>query len=108
MELLPNYKCLTKIKNHLQLGLIRELIGLLPVGKQWGTDTYTSSYGETTLPLTATNIYFATATDGIADSDFGNSSVGASLKAWRYVSGKLKFQFTYAPNEFQYLCVGRA
>lgn len=36
MELLPNYKCLTKIKNHLQLGLIRELIGLLPVGKQWG------------------------------------------------------------------------
>ena len=36
MELLPNSKCLTKIKNHLQLGLIRELIGLLPVGKQWG------------------------------------------------------------------------
>lgn len=32
MELLPNSKCLTKIKNHLQLGLIRELIGLLPVG----------------------------------------------------------------------------
>lgn len=36
MELLPNSKCLTKIKIPSQLGLIRELIGLPPVGKQWG------------------------------------------------------------------------
>lgn len=43
MELLPNSKCLTKIKNHLQLGLIRELIGLLPVGKQWGEATLNSA-----------------------------------------------------------------
>lgn len=36
MELLPNSKCLIKIKIPSQLGLIRELIGLPPVGKQWG------------------------------------------------------------------------
>lgn len=51
MELLPNSKCLTKIKNHLQLGLIRELIGLLPVGKQWGYCLGTRSYTTRSFPI---------------------------------------------------------
>ena len=68
ITLLPNSKCLTKIKNHLQLGLIRELIGLLPVGKQWGEATLNAAK---TLPISFAEVaYCAVGTPrGAANTD---------------------------------------
>ena len=91
MELLPNSKCLTKIKNHLQLGLIRELIGLLPVGKQWGVKTLTETHnwdGTVSLPLSVNTIYSIATTlnscpsyaiVGIAIQSTGKSSFSVKL-----------------------------
>ena len=71
MELLPNSKCLTKIKNHLQLGLIRELIGLLPVGKQWGY-IYLNSNGTATfsIPFANTNYTLTTGQQRTSNNGF--------------------------------------
>lgn len=79
MELLPNSKCLTKIKNHLQLGLIRELIGLLPVGKQWG-------YNSTTFAISFSNACWLVipAFNGSGDNYYGFNITGKSTTNFTY------------------------
>ena len=83
MELLPNSKCLTKIKNHLQLGLIRELIGLLPVGKQWG---YVAATNSTQTNKTVTYPLAVASTLLLLRTNQSNVDVGAFLRFLGYIS----------------------
>lgn len=96
MELLPNSKCLTKIKNHLQLGLIRELIGLLPVGKQWGLKNDEFSLNAHTMilaiPFTKSNYLALPSGSYNGASEYTGKS--------QYVTAQTVSQFTLAGGGF--------
>lgn len=108
MELLPNSKCLTKIKNHLQLGLIRELIGLLPVGKQWGYTTWTEGGNpvNVTLPLPfPKNDYLIVA---CAYGGIDNFHTAALNTVTSNITSNAKYQLaTYDYNRrYNYIAIG--
>lgn len=99
MELLPNSKCLTKIKNHLQLGLIRELIGLLPVGKQWGQDNTASHVATIKFPIAFKTVYT------VAVSNGGTSSSNLNHNCNAYNINNTGFS-VWSIGTFRYIAAG--